>query len=92
MGASKTLTPEQRKLRAKIANRTMQARCAQSPESMVRMFREVGELKRELRASRAEDWLRRIVDEAPPFTDEQRERLRAILAPAAARVAEKEAA
>lgn len=34
---------------------------------------------RDLRAARAEDYVRRLVDEAPPLTDEQRDRLALLL-------------
>ncbi len=35
--------------------------------------------RRELRAIRAEDYVRRLVEQAPPLTDEQRIRLAALL-------------
>lgn len=38
--------------------------------------------RRDLRASRAEDYIRALVDTAPPLTAEQRTRLAALLAPA----------
>ncbi len=37
------------------------------------------ELRRDLRAARAEDYIRRIVDQAPPLTPEQRDRLALLL-------------
>lgn len=39
----------------------------------------IGEARRDLRAARAEDYIRRVVDEAPPLTEDQRRRLAAIL-------------
>jgi hypothetical protein len=35
--------------------------------------------KRDLRASRAEDYIKRIVDQAPPLSDSQKARLAALL-------------
>lgn len=43
---------------------------------------EVSSLRRDLRALRAEEYVQRIVDEAPPLTAEQVSRLRAILSTA----------
>jgi hypothetical protein len=37
------------------------------------------ELRRELRAARAEDYIKKLVDEAPPLTSEQRDRLAVLL-------------
>lgn len=42
------------------------------------------EARRNLRAARAEDYVRKLVDSAPPLTDEQRARLAALLQPSAA--------
>lgn len=36
-------------------------------------------LRRDLKASRAEDYIKRLVDSAPPLTDEQRARLALLL-------------
>lgn len=44
-----------------------------------------GELYRDLRAARAEDYIRELIAAAPPLTDHQRRALRALLAPAARR-------
>lgn len=41
------------------------------------------EIRRDLRAAKLADYIRKVVDEAPPLTDAQRERLAAILSPAA---------
>lgn len=41
---------------------------------------EVDDARRDLRAARAEDYIRELVDQAPPLTDDQRRRLVAILA------------
>lgn len=40
---------------------------------------DVTELRRQLKAERLEDYIRRVVDEAPPLTPEQRDRLTALL-------------
>lgn len=40
---------------------------------------DVTELRRQLKAERLEDYIKRAVDEAPPLTDEQRAHLAAIL-------------
>jgi hypothetical protein len=37
--------------------------------------------RRDYRAARAEDYIRKLVDQAPPLSDEQRTRLAAILRP-----------
>jgi len=37
--------------------------------------------KRDLRAARAEDYIRRVVDAAPPLTADQRDRLATLLRP-----------
>ncbi len=39
--------------------------------------------RRDLRVTRAEDYIRELVDAAPPLTDEQRLRLSALLHPSA---------
>lgn len=44
---------------------------------------DVTELRRRLKAERLEDHIRRTVDAAPPLTPEQRERIAALLQPAA---------
>ena len=41
----------------------------------------IPELRRDLRAAELEDYIRTAVDAAPPFTDEQRVRLAALLRP-----------
>lgn len=41
---------------------------------------------RDLRAERATDYIQKLVDSAPPLTDEQRSRLVALLSPSAAPV------
>jgi hypothetical protein len=43
---------------------------------------DTSELRRQLRAARAEDYIRRLIDSAPPLTDEQRARLATLLHPA----------
>lgn len=42
---------------------------------------DVADARRDLRAARAEDYIRKLVDEAPPLTAEQRARLATLLAP-----------
>lgn len=66
------LNPEQRKKRASIA-----AKRRHNPTDP-----DTADAQRDFRAERAEDYIRRLVDEAPPLTDEQRARLAALLAPA----------
>lgn len=39
--------------------------------------------RRDLRAARAEEYIRELVDAAPPLTDEQRHRLSTLLYPSA---------
>lgn len=45
---------------------------------------DVTELRRDLKAARLEDYIKRTVDAAPPLTVEQRERLAHLLTPALA--------
>ncbi|MDP9397340.1 MAG: hypothetical protein M3P96_05725 [Actinomycetota bacterium] len=40
---------------------------------------DVEDIRRDLRAARAEDYIRRVVDAAPPLTLEQRDRLATLL-------------
>lgn len=64
------MTPEQRRICGKLA-----ARERHYPED-----RETADaLRRDLRASRAEDYVRELVDAAPPLSPEQRARLAALL-------------
>jgi hypothetical protein len=63
------LSPEQRRLRANLG-----AASRHRPEA-------VDELRRDLKASRAEDYIRRLVESAPPLTPEQRDRLALLLRP-----------
>ena len=65
------LTPEIAKARAKIA-----ASGRWHPDC------DTGELRRDLRAAKLADHIRRVVDEAPPLTTEQRDRLAVLLRPA----------
>lgn len=44
---------------------------------------DVTELRRQLKAERLEDYIRRVVDDAPILTSDQRDHLAAILRPAA---------
>lgn len=45
---------------------------------------QIADARRDLRAARLEEHIRKLVDEAPPLSDEQRSRLAALLRPAAA--------
>lgn len=65
-----------RQLRGKLAN-----------ASRHRPDEDHTELRRDLKASRLEEYIRRTVDEAPPLTYEQRERLAQLLHPAPAAAA-----
>ena len=60
--------------RAKVA-RLSQTRSADDPD--------LAAARLALRAERAADYIRRVVDAAPPLTDEQRDRLAVLLRPAA---------
>lgn len=44
---------------------------------------DVTELRRQLKAERLEEHIRRVVDDAPPLSDEQRARLAQLLRPTA---------
>ncbi|MFI0861773.1 hypothetical protein ACH4RA_16140 [Streptomyces smyrnaeus] len=44
--------------------------------------RDTGDLRRDLRAAALEQYIRRVVDTAPPLTEEQRSRLAVLLRPA----------
>jgi hypothetical protein len=59
--------------RARVASLT-RSREADDPE--------LQEARRNLRAERLADYIRRTVDAAPPLSDEQRTRLAALLVPA----------
>lgn len=56
--------------RARVASLT-RSRTADDPDLV--------EARRNLRTARLEDYIRRVVDEAPPLSTEQRERLAALL-------------
>ncbi len=62
------LNPAQRKLRATIA-------CAASRGNPA------AEARQQFKAMGAEEYIRRLVDDAPPLTDEQRRRLAVLLHP-----------
>lgn len=65
---STTTSPESRRLRSKLANAHRNNPTA-----------DVTTIQRDYAAARLEDYIRRTVDEAPPLTREQRDRLAAIL-------------
>lgn len=44
---------------------------------------DVSEARRDLAAAKLADYIKRTVDQAPPLTDEQRERIAALLRPTA---------
>ena len=58
--------------RARVASLT-RSRTADDPDLL--------DARRNLRAARLEDYIRRTVDAAPPLTSEQRDRLAALLGP-----------
>lgn len=66
-----TPSPQVAKARATIAGKRRQ-----NPQA------DVTELQRNLRALKAEEYISRLVDEAPPLSSAQRSRLAALLAPA----------
>ncbi|WP_431920476.1 hypothetical protein [Nonomuraea jabiensis] len=63
------LSPEQRKKRGQLA-----ARKRWNPDAP-----ETVDAQRDFRVERAENYIRRLVDEAPPLTAEQRDRLALLL-------------
>lgn len=70
------LTSERRHVRAKLANAS--ARAATDPQAAA----EVDHLRREYRYLATEDYLKRVVAEAPRLTADQRSTLAALLRPA----------
>lgn len=66
------MSPERRRLRARIA------RASRGDQASTE---NPAELRRELKAVNAAEYIRRLVDTAPPLTDEERRRLAAILTP-----------
>lgn len=63
-------TPERRRLAAKLAG------ASQAGSKL-----DATEIRREYKALCAEDYIRKLVEEAPPLNNEQRARLAALLAP-----------
>ena len=66
------MTPEQRRARAALA-----AKSRYSPDDPT-----LDDDRRDLRALTLEEHVRRVVDQAPPLTSEQRQRIAALLQPA----------
>jgi hypothetical protein len=64
------MTPEQNRMRGKIAN--IHRNNPNDPNA-------ADDLRRQLRESRLADHIRKVVDEAPPLTREQRDRLSLLL-------------
>lgn len=60
--------------RARVASLT-RSRTPDDPELV--------DARRNMRAARAEDYIKRLVDSAPPLNDEQRDRLALLLRPTA---------
>lgn len=74
MAASKTLTPEQRRERARIAGKA-----SQNPEPVIRRaINRAGELTDQ----QTEDFIREVLARRPRFSPERLARLRVILTPA----------
>jgi hypothetical protein len=65
------LSPKQSTLRARLAATTRH-----HPDA------DASKLRTELRTETAAEYIRRLVDEAPPLSDDQRNRLASILRPA----------
>ncbi|WP_433787201.1 hypothetical protein ACQPX6_10290 [Actinomycetospora sp. CA-101289] len=65
-----SLTPEQRTARARLA-----ARSRHNPDA------DLSSERRELRAASLEAHVRRVVDQLPPLTDAQRDRIATLLRP-----------
>lgn len=64
------LSPESRSARARLASHA--SRCDADDEKVV-------ESRRDFKAARLADYIRAVVDEAPPLTPEQRSRLAVLL-------------
>lgn len=76
-----TMTPRRLQARAELASAAAQS--ARNPEDP-RARAEVDDRRRNYRFVAAEDYVRDLVDEAPPLTEDQRRRLAAILQGSAA--------
>lgn len=70
-GSPVPMSPQRRQLRSKVANSVLQHR----PEA------EIAEAKRAYKAQTANEYIQKLVDEAPRLTEEQLAHLRAILTP-----------
>jgi hypothetical protein len=70
--------PARRKARAQLASATARARLHADDPTVVA---EVEDRRRTYRYLSAEDYIRRLVDEAPPLTPDQRDRLAVLLRP-----------
>jgi hypothetical protein len=70
------LTKQQRIARAHLATKTAKAR--RQPDDP-EIAQQVVEARREFKAVSAEEYIRRIVEEAPPLSGEQLQRLRGLL-------------
>ena len=73
MPRNQTLSPEARRVRAKVATDVQNGRNAEAERA-----------RQQFKALKAEDYIRELVDTAPPLTDEQRDRLAVLLRPSAA--------
>jgi len=71
VAASKNLTAEQRRTRARLAARTRWSGKTNDPD--------LDDARRDLRAAAAEGFIRRVVAAAPPLSAEQRARIAVIL-------------
>ena len=69
------LTEQRRVARSKLANAA--ARAARDPQAAA----QVEDLRREYRYLSAEDYIKRVVDEAPPLSPYQRDALALLLRP-----------
>lgn len=75
-------TPQSRAARARLARSAR----AKGPDSV-----ETVDARRDFNAARLDDYIRHILSQAPPLTDEQRTRLAELLRPARPVVASNEA-
>lgn len=73
------LTEERRRLRGQLANRVAAAKAGDSAAAAAAAA--AANLRREYRVVAAEDYIRELVESAPPLTTEQRSRLALLLRP-----------
>ncbi len=75
------LSEQRRQIRAELASAVAQAKRKPNDLGAVAM---VEERRRQYRVMAAEEYIKALVDSAPPLTPEQRDRLAGLLAPGSA--------